>query len=32
MYSRLMFLLLIAFVITVHALILYGLASCVKGV
>ena len=31
MYSRVLFALLIAFVIAFHALVLYGLVSCVKG-
>ena len=31
MYSRVLFILLVAFVIGFHALVLYGLVSCVKG-
>ena len=31
MYCRVLFLLLVAFVIAFHAMVLYGLVSCVKG-
>jgi len=32
MYSRLVFALLIGFVIAFHALVLYSLVSCVRGI